>query len=226
MDTIINAAVEHEADAIGLSALLVSTSKQMPICVQELHERGHRVPGADRRRGHQPRLRPPHPHPNGRSPTRSTSPASSTARTPSPGCARSISWWTARRERGLVEQRAEASALRDKPVVVDDSPPVTDSSVARRPRTDARYPRPPSGACARSRWTSTTCTPASTGTCCSSSSGGRGVKGEEWERLVSEDFQPRLERMWAEQDYLRPRAKLGYFPATPTATRLSGVRPG
>jgi 5-methyltetrahydrofolate--homocysteine methyltransferase len=43
--------------------------------------------------------------------------------------------------------------------------------------------------------------------------GGRGVKGEEWEKLVGEDFQPRLERMWREQDYLRPRARLGYFPA-------------
>ena len=40
VDAIIEAAVEHEADAIGLSALLVSTSKQMPICVQELHQRG------------------------------------------------------------------------------------------------------------------------------------------------------------------------------------------
>ena len=40
VDTIIDAAVEQDADAIGLSALLVSTSKQMPICVQELHERG------------------------------------------------------------------------------------------------------------------------------------------------------------------------------------------
>ena len=39
VETIINAAIEHEADAIGLSALLVSTSKQMPICVQELNER-------------------------------------------------------------------------------------------------------------------------------------------------------------------------------------------
>jgi 5-methyltetrahydrofolate--homocysteine methyltransferase len=42
--------------------------------------------------------------------------------------------------------------------------------------------------------------------------GGRGVKGEEWKRLVSEDFRPRLERMWSEQDYLHPRALLGYFP--------------
>src|SRR5680860_1396999 len=40
VETIIEAAVENEADAIGLSALLVSTSKQMPICVQELHQRG------------------------------------------------------------------------------------------------------------------------------------------------------------------------------------------
>ena len=44
IDTIIDAAVEHEADAIGLSALLVSTSKQMPACIQELHERGLEFP--------------------------------------------------------------------------------------------------------------------------------------------------------------------------------------
>src|SRR4029077_3242823 len=32
------------ADAIGLSALLVSTSKQMPLCVQELDRRGLEIP--------------------------------------------------------------------------------------------------------------------------------------------------------------------------------------
>ena len=82
VDTIINAAVEHDADAIGLSALLVSTSKQMPTCVQELHERGLEFPvlvggaainrdfaGASSTRAAGSR-------------TRSTSPASSTARTP------------------------------------------------------------------------------------------------------------------------------------------------
>src|SRR6201747_2658660 len=37
--TILDAAQEHDATAIGLSALLVSTSKQMPLCVQELHQR-------------------------------------------------------------------------------------------------------------------------------------------------------------------------------------------
>src|SRR5437763_7837699 len=44
ISTIIDAAVENEATAIGLSALLVSTSKQMPACVQELHERGLEFP--------------------------------------------------------------------------------------------------------------------------------------------------------------------------------------
>jgi 5-methyltetrahydrofolate--homocysteine methyltransferase len=42
--------------------------------------------------------------------------------------------------------------------------------------------------------------------------GGRGVKGEEWRRLLDDDFRPRLERMWREADYLHPRALLGYFP--------------
>jgi 5-methyltetrahydrofolate--homocysteine methyltransferase len=42
--------------------------------------------------------------------------------------------------------------------------------------------------------------------------GGRGVKGEEWRRLIADDFRPRLERMWREADYLHPRALLGYFP--------------
>ena len=44
VNTIIEKAQEFEADAIGLSALLVSTSKQMPLCVQELDKRGIRIP--------------------------------------------------------------------------------------------------------------------------------------------------------------------------------------
>ncbi|MFI5256157.1 MAG: methionine synthase [Gemmatimonadales bacterium] len=44
VNTIIEKALEVGADAIGLSALLVSTSKQMPLCVQELDRRGIRIP--------------------------------------------------------------------------------------------------------------------------------------------------------------------------------------
>ena len=43
-NTIIDKALEHKADAIGLSALLVSTSKQMPLIVNELARRGLRIP--------------------------------------------------------------------------------------------------------------------------------------------------------------------------------------
>ncbi|MEO7556743.1 MAG: vitamin B12 dependent-methionine synthase activation domain-containing protein, partial [Acidimicrobiales bacterium] len=48
--------------------------------------------------------------------------------------------------------------------------------------------------------------------------GGRGKKGEEWRQIVEghdgeEGFAPKLKRMWAEQDYLEPRARIGYFPA-------------
>jgi 5-methyltetrahydrofolate--homocysteine methyltransferase len=44
VNTILEKAVEVKADAIGLSALLVSTSKQMPLCVQELDRRGMEIP--------------------------------------------------------------------------------------------------------------------------------------------------------------------------------------
>jgi 5-methyltetrahydrofolate--homocysteine methyltransferase len=44
INTIIEKAIEVGADAIGLSALLVSTSKQMPACVQELNSRGLAFP--------------------------------------------------------------------------------------------------------------------------------------------------------------------------------------
>src|SRR5215207_4805504 len=43
-ETIITKAVEVNATAIGLSALLVSTSKQMPLIVNEMQRRGHKIP--------------------------------------------------------------------------------------------------------------------------------------------------------------------------------------
>lgn len=43
-ETIISAAVKHNAGAIGLSALLVNTSKQMPLVVNELQRRDLKIP--------------------------------------------------------------------------------------------------------------------------------------------------------------------------------------
>jgi 5-methyltetrahydrofolate--homocysteine methyltransferase len=104
---------------------------------------------------------------------------------------------------------------------VDDGPPVTDDSVRSAARTDAPIPDPPFWGVReidvdldelfphldrhvlfKLHW------------------GGRGVKGEEWEKLLRDDFQPRLERMWREQDYLNPRARLGYFPAAADGNQL------
>ena len=122
----------------------------------------------------------------------------------------------------LVEKfRDEARKLREKPEVEDDAPPVTDDSVRSAARTDAPIPEPPFWGVReidvdlddvypyldrhvlfKLHW------------------GGRGVKGEEWERLVAEDFEPRLERMWREQDYLHPRAQLGYFPCNADGNEL------
>jgi 5-methyltetrahydrofolate--homocysteine methyltransferase len=55
--------------------------------------------------------------------------------------------------------------------------------------------------------------------------GGRGNKGEDWRRIVEghdgeEGFAPKLERMWREQDYLHPRARLGYFPCNADGNEL------
>jgi len=44
VDRIVDKAVEVKADAIGLSALLVSTSRQMPLIVQEMDRRGLKQP--------------------------------------------------------------------------------------------------------------------------------------------------------------------------------------
>jgi 5-methyltetrahydrofolate--homocysteine methyltransferase len=44
VETIVAKAAEENADAIGLSALLVSTSRQMPLVVQALHRRGAHTP--------------------------------------------------------------------------------------------------------------------------------------------------------------------------------------
>ncbi|HWB69740.1 MAG TPA: vitamin B12 dependent-methionine synthase activation domain-containing protein, partial [Solirubrobacterales bacterium] len=127
----------------------------------------------------------------------------------------------------LVERiRAEARELREKPVVKDDAPPTSDSSVRSAARTDTPVPTPPFWGVRevpvdlsdvfpyldrhvlfKLHW------------------GGKGVKGEAWRALVEgtedeEGFAPRLERMWREQDYLHPRARLGYFPCNADGNEL------
>ncbi|HET7177416.1 MAG TPA: methionine synthase [Solirubrobacterales bacterium] len=227
VETIIEAAVENEADAIGLSALLVSTSKQMPICVQELHQRGLEFPvligGAAINRDFGRRALYPH----GQDSDEVYEPGVFYCKDAFQGLDTMDALVDEPARAALVERiHAEARQLREKPVVVDDSPPTSDDSVRSATRTDNPIPEPPFWGVRdvevdldevfphldrhvlfKLHW------------------GGKGVKGEAWRRLVEggdgeEGFAPRLERMWREQDYLRPRARLGYFPCNADGNEL------
>jgi 5-methyltetrahydrofolate--homocysteine methyltransferase len=227
VDTIIEAAVENEADAIGLSALLVSTSKQMPICVQELHQRGHEFPvligGAAINRDFGRRTL----YPNGKESDDVYEPGVFYCKDAFQGLDTMDALVDDEARQALVERiRAEAKQLREKPVVVDDGPPTSDASVRSAARSDNPIPEPPflgvrevdvdldqvfpyldRHVLFKLHW------------------GGKGVKGEAWRELVEgngseEGFAPRLERMWRQQDYLQPRARLGYFPCNADGNEL------
>ncbi|MGI8593048.1 MAG: vitamin B12 dependent-methionine synthase activation domain-containing protein, partial [Solirubrobacteraceae bacterium] len=227
VDEIINAAVDQGADAIGLSALLVSTSKQMPLCVQELHQRGLEFPvlvgGAAINRDFGRRIL----YPKGKDSDDVYDPGVFYCKDAFQGLDTMDQLVDSGTRAALVDRmRAEARTLREKPVVVDDGPPVTDSSVRSSARIDVPIPSPPFWGVReipvalddlypyldrhvlfKLHW------------------GGRGRKGEEWRRLVEghdgeEGFAARLERMWREQDYLNPRARLGYFPVNADGNEL------
>ena len=227
VDAIIEAAVENEADAIGLSALLVSTSKQMPICVQELHQRGLGFPvligGAAINRDFGRRTL----YPQGKESDEVYAPGVFYCKDAFQGLDTMDALVDeAAREALVARIRAEAQELREKPARADDGPPTSDASVRSAARTDVPVPAPPFWGVRevdldldevfphldrhvlfKLHW------------------GGRGVKGEAWRQLVEgadgeEGFAPRLERMWREQDYLHPRARLGYFPAAAKGNEL------
>ncbi|MGH2945770.1 MAG: methionine synthase [Solirubrobacteraceae bacterium] len=219
--TILDAAQEHEATAIGLSALLVSTSKQMPLAVQELHERGLPYPvlvgGAAINRDFGRRIL----YPKGQESEEVYDPGVFYCKDAFAGLAVMDQLVEPERRTELVAKaRDEARKLREKGPEPELGP-TDDESVRSAARTDVPVPEPPfwgvrevpveldevyahldTHVLFKLHW------------------GGRGKKGEEWRALVEEEFQPRLERMWREQDYLRPRALLGYFPCNAVGNAL------
>jgi len=219
IDRIIEAAVEHEADAIGLSALLVSTSKQMPACIQELHSRELGFPvligGAAINRDFGRRAL----YPGGRESDEVYAPGVFYCKDAFVGLDTVDALIDDEARDGLVAKiRDEARRLREKPEEPDDAPPTDDDSVRSAVSTttpvpevaalgvfdvevdlDEVFPYLDRHVLFKLHW------------------GGRGKKGEAWRRIVEGDgdeegFRPRLERMWSEQDYLEPRARIGYFP--------------
>src|SRR3954467_8676986 len=210
---ILDAAKEHDATAIGLSALLVSTSKQMPLCVQELHAHGLEYPllvgGAAINRKFGLRAL----YPGGTDSDDMYDAGVFYCKDAFEGLAVMDQLVEPEARGRLVAQvREDARRLREtgeEEVVLD----TTDDSVRSPVSTDNPVPEPPywgvreipvdldevyshldTHVLFKLHW------------------GGRGVKGEAWRRLVEDDFRPRLERMWREATYLHPRALLGYFP--------------
>jgi 5-methyltetrahydrofolate--homocysteine methyltransferase len=223
ISNILDAAVEHNATAIGLSALLVSTSKQMPACVQELHERKLPFPvligGAAINRNFGLRILYPH----GTEADDVYDPGVFYCKDAFEGLARMDELVDPEaRESLLAKTREAAQQLRDRPPApADDGPPVTDASVRSRAATDTVVPAPPYWGAREIDVPLPEVYPhLDTHVLFKLHWGGRGVKGDDWTRLLSDDFQPRLERMWREQAYLQPRAVLGYFPCNSDGNEL------
>jgi 5-methyltetrahydrofolate--homocysteine methyltransferase len=223
ISTILDAAVEHEATAIGLSALLVSTSKQMPACVQELHERGLDFPvlvgGAAINRNFGLRIL----YPGGTESDDVYEPGVFYCKDAFEGLARMDELIDAEARQALVTRTREAARrLREQPQEADDgAPPTTDASVRSAAQTDNPIPEPPFwGAREIEVDMDEVYRHLDTHVLFKLHWGGRGVKGEAWRKLVTEDFQPRLERMWGEQTYLHPKARLGYFPCNSEGNEL------
>jgi 5-methyltetrahydrofolate--homocysteine methyltransferase len=210
---IIDAAQEHNATAIGLSALLVSTSKQMPICVSELHERGLEYPvlvgGAAINRDFGRRILYPH----GQESDDVYSPGVFYCKDAFQGLSVMDNLIDQEARSALTEKiRTEARELRERPQREEEGP-APDAPSRSAVRVDVPIPEPPFWGVREVEVDLDEVFPLlDTHVLFKLHWGGKGVKGEEWERLLRDDFRPRLERMWREQDYLHPRAVYGYFP--------------
>ena len=220
--TIIDAAVEHDATAIGLSALLVSTSKQMPACVQELQAGGMRFPvlvgGAAINRNFALRIL----YPDGTESEEIYEPGVFYCKDAFEGLATMDELIDESARAELVARTREAArVLRERGDGGDDGAPPTDDDSVRSAAIDAEIPAPGFWGVREIDVDLDEVYPhLDTHVLFKLHWGGRGVKGEAWRKLVSEDFEPRLERMWREQDYLQPRALLGCFPCNADGNEL------
>src|SRR5713101_6919917 len=231
LNTILDKAIEVEADAIGLSALLVSTSKQMPLCVQELHRRHLSFPvivgGAAINRSYGRRIL----FVDEQTPESAPLPYEAGvfyARDAFEGLdiIDKLTGEPERRASFLEQIKEEALSERLKKAAKDGHtiPVMTDESPSTNIQRDIPIPTPPFwgprilerigiedvAACMdlntlyRLHW------------------GGK-AHGAEFTRLVEQEFRPRLERMLIEarqQRYLQPKVIYGYFPCQSNGNEL------
>jgi 5-methyltetrahydrofolate--homocysteine methyltransferase len=217
VNTIIEKAEEVGADAIGLSALLVSTSKQMPLCAQELHKRGLEYPLLVGGAAINPSfvrgaamVQEGEPYPAGMFYCKDAFEGLEVMeRLQEPGAreefVRGHNEEMLRRQREYAERRERADSLRpasreDAQVAPADvpTPPFWGWKVLDSIPLDEVVACVDRNTLYRMQW------------------GARNLKGQAWDRMVREEFEPRLARYAREartQGWLRPRAVYGYFPA-------------
>lgn len=214
-NTILEKAVEVNADAIGLSALLVSTSKQMPVCLEEQDARGLRFPviigGAAINRDFGRRIALL------QDGTRFFEPGVFYARDAFEGLDL-VDALTSdpQRRRELVERaKREAFAQSERrSAQAPSSPPASSPVKADR----AQVPKPPFwGVRTLERIDLRQLWPCfDLRSLYRLSWGAANTKGDAFERLVGEEFEPRLRRYQTEAErerLLEPKVVYGYFPA-------------
>jgi len=230
LNTILDKAVEVNADAIGLSALLVSTSKQMPLCVKELHKRGLNFPvivgGAAINRSYGRRIlfvdeqtpeSTPLPYEPGvfyaRDAFEGLEIIDRLTNTPE----ERAEYVEQIKEEALHERFKKVTAVAGTGIDSSDSP---SSSIQR----NIPIPTPPFwGPRVLERiGIEDVAASMDLNTLFRLHWGGK-AHGEEFTQLVEKEFRPRLERMLREarqQRYLQPRVIYGYFPCQSSGNEL------
>src|SRR5438270_4153898 len=220
VNTIVEAAIDKQADAIGLSALLVSTSKQMPLCIQELDRRGIHLPvligGAAINRAFGRRAAV-------LGDGRVYDPAVFYCKDVFEGLATMDALTDSTRREPLVQQvRREIETERDRKEEVP-IPRVTPRPAA-GPRRDLRLPRPPFwgarrvSADLRDVWRY-----LDRNTLFRHHWGGHRAKGPEYERIVAEIFEPELTALTDDAlktGWIEPLIVSGYFPCNASGDEL------
>jgi 5-methyltetrahydrofolate--homocysteine methyltransferase len=227
LQTIIEKATSVNADAIGLSALLVSTSKQMPLCLQELHRAGLPFPvivgGAAINRAYVSRI---------------GFVDGETYYGPGVFYAKDAFEGLAIMDR--LQDPGERERLKTQTEI---------DARAVMARRAARVPGAPLSASVRSNVARGVPVPkapfwgaremqdiklADVFRCMDIRSlyrlqwGAKSTKGDEWRRLLHEEFRPRLDRMKTDAiatGWLNPRVVYGYFPAASDGDDLVVFRP-
>jgi 5-methyltetrahydrofolate--homocysteine methyltransferase len=220
VNTIVEAALDKQADAIGLSALLVSTSKQMPLCIQELDRRDIHLPvligGAaiNRAFGRRAAIMPD---------GRIYEPAVFYCKDVFEGLSTMDQLTDAQQRPALVQQvRTEIEAERDhkEPAPVIRVTPRPGSG----PRRDNPIPTPPFyGARTVTADLHDVWKYLDRNTLFRHHWGGHRAKGAEYERIINEIFEPELASLSEDalhEGWLQPLIVSGYFPCGASGDQL------